>query len=234
MVDPSISYEEKEEHIIKGEKEIVQELIENKDYICSWCFDVLKYELKNEKFDYIPPLLQSLHEKGFRIPLFVKWMKLNDVKDLGSYDYNAYELNGCIGCLNKIDILDMRHYALESSLNDKRFHPITLKNIPYLMVTITYLFNFEKCNHVYDWTIGKHGVSINFVVNKRKYSSTFLPEVAPQHNFDHKTTIKKLIRKANYKGEINDDLLKIIQVERYEGVSCSLTYTDYQKSKRMY
>ncbi|SBS86023.1 hypothetical protein POVCU2_0034780 [Plasmodium ovale curtisi] len=210
-------------------KDAVSELIEEKNVICSWCFDILEHELKKKKFDYIPPVLQKLHKNGFKIPFFVKWMKLNDVKNMGSYDYDEYELKGCIGCLSEIDVYEIRYYALQSSLNDNRFYPITLNDLPYLIVTITYLFNFEECKHIYDWVIGKHGIKLNFTVNKRKYSSTFLPDVASQHNFDHKTTIKKLIRKANYRGEINDELLNIIQVERYEGVNCSLTYADYLK-----
>ncbi|SBS87998.1 conserved Plasmodium protein, unknown function [Plasmodium malariae] len=223
---------EKTVELVNDKKDVVTELIEKKDIICSWCFDILKHELKREKYDYIPAVLEALHQKGFKIPFFVKWMKLNDMNDLGSYDYDAYELKGCIGCLSEIDILELHYYTLQSSLNDTRFDPITLKDLPYLIVTITYLFNFEECNHIYDWVIGKHGIKINFTVNKKKYSSTFLPDVASQHNFDHQTTIRKLIRKANYRGEINDELLKIIQVERYEGVNCSLTYTDYEKMKR--
>ncbi|SCO74055.1 conserved Plasmodium protein, unknown function [Plasmodium vivax] len=231
-MQPAQSEEQTEAQVPKSQAKIVNELIENKDSICAWCFDVLKNELKNEKLDKAPPLIQSLHKSGFKIPFFVKWMKLNDVKDMGSYDYDAYELNGCIGCLNETDIMELRYYAVESALNDTRFYPITLKDFPSLIVTITYLFNFEKCAHVYDWVIGKHGIKISFVVNKRRYSSTFLPEVASQHNFDHQTTVKKLIRKANYRGEINDELLENIQVERYEGVSCSLTHVDYERGKR--
>ncbi|CRH01741.1 conserved Plasmodium protein, unknown function [Plasmodium relictum] len=219
------------DHVELNDEDIVSELIEKKDVICSWCFDILKHELKNEKFDYIPPTLQMLHKKGIKIPFFVKWMKLNDIKDLGSYNCGSYELKGCIGCLNKIDILELYYYTLQSALNDTRFYPITLKDLPYLIIVINYLFNFEECNHVYDWTIGKHGIKINFTINRKKYSSTFLPDIPVEHNYDHKTTIKKLIRKANYKGEINDELLKKIQVERYEGISCSLTYSDYEKLK---
>ncbi|SOV24379.1 conserved protein, unknown function [Plasmodium sp. DRC-Itaito] len=210
---------------------VVDELIRRKDEICSWCFDILYYELKNEKYNYVPPLLLDLHKEGFKIPIFIKWMKLNDIKDMGSYDYDAYELKGCIGCLADVDILEISYYALQSSLHDTRFLPVTLKELPFLIVSITYLFNFEECKHVYDWVIGKHGIKINFTLNKKKYSATFLPEVAIQHNFNHETTVKKLIRKTNYRGEINQELLNIIQVERYQGISCSLTYQDYQKFK---
>ncbi|CRG95057.1 conserved Plasmodium protein, unknown function [Plasmodium gallinaceum] len=223
-----------EDDVNLNDEDIVSELVEKKDIICSWCFDILKHELKNEKFDYVPPILKKLHKKGVKIPFFVKWMKLIDIKDLGSYNCDLYDLKGCIGCLNDIDILQLYYYTLQSALNDTRFYPITLKDLPYLKVTITYLFNFEKCNHIYDWIIGKHGIKINFTINRKKYSSTFLPDVALQHNFDHKMTIRKLIRKANYKGEINDELLEKIQVERYEGISCSLTYQDYEKLKFSY
>ncbi|SCM08979.1 conserved Plasmodium protein, unknown function [Plasmodium chabaudi chabaudi] len=222
----------KDDNLSQDKSEAVSKLVENKDIVCSWCFDTLKNKLENKKFNFVPPIIKSLHEKGFKIAFFVKWMKLNNVKDMGSYEYDAYDLKGCIGCLSEIDLLELQYYSLESSLNDTRFSPITLKDLPYLIVTITYIFNFEKCEHVYDWVIGKHGIKINFTINNRRYSSTFLPDVATEHNFDHKTTISHLIRKANYRGVINDDLLKIIQTERYQGVNCSLTYSDYEKVKQ--
>ncbi|VWU52785.1 conserved protein, unknown function [Hepatocystis sp. ex Piliocolobus tephrosceles] len=209
-------------------KEVVK-LIKNKNIICSWCFDILKHKLNNKEFYYVPNIIQKLHDENFKIPFFIKWMRLDNPKYLGSYNYDNYELKGCIGCLSKIDILDIQYYTLQSALHDTRFYSITLKDLPYLIVTITYLYNFEKCKHVHDWTIGRHGIIISFTVNRVKYSSTFLPEVALQHKYDHKTTLKKLIRKANYAGDIDDDLLKIIKVEKYEGTSCSLTYVDYEK-----
>ncbi|KEG04920.1 hypothetical protein YYE_00495 [Plasmodium vinckei vinckei] len=222
----------KDNNLSQDKSEAVSKLVENKDIVCSWCFDTLKNKLENKKFSFIPPIIKTLHEKGFKIAFFVKWMKLNNIKDMGSYEYDAYDLKGCIGCLSEIDLLELQYYSLESSLNDTRFNPITLRDLPYLIVTITYIFNFEKCEHVYDWVIGKHGIKINFTINNRRYSSTFLPDVATEHNFDHKTTISHLIRKANYRGVINDDLLKIIQTERYQGVNCSLTYSDYEKFKQ--
>ncbi|SCN27985.1 conserved Plasmodium protein, unknown function [Plasmodium berghei] len=230
MSSPSTIFEN--ENISQDKSEVVSKLMENKNIVCSWCFDILKNKLENKKLNYVPPIIKTLHEKGFKIAFFVKWMKLNNVKDLGSYEYDAYDLKGCIGCLNEIDLTELQYYTLESSLNDTRFNPITLRDLPYLIVTITYIFNFEKCEHVYDWVIGKHGIKINFTINNKRYSSTFLPDVATEHNFDHKTTITHLIRKANYRGIINDELLNIIQTERYQGVNCSLTYSDYEKIKK--
>lgn len=52
----------------------------------------------------------------------------------------------------------------------------------------------------YDWVIGTHGIIIDFIHNKKKYNATFLPEVASENQWDHKTTLKHLIRKT---GKLN-------------------------------
>lgn len=216
------------ENIENGGTEALKLLMKQKDTICSWCFDVLIHELEEKDYDYIPSVIKKLKKEGHNFAFFVKWMKLYNKRNLGSYDHNLYELKGCLGCLAENELTELKHYALQSALNDLRFEQIVLEDVPYLMLTITYIFNFEKCRHVYDWEIGKHGIKINFKVRGKSYSSTFLPDVASHHNFTHESTIKKLIRKAEFHGEITEELLNRIEIERYQGVSCSMTYTDYE------
>lgn len=215
-------------NLVEGDIGVVNILIKEKKSICSWCFDALIHELENRNYSYIPDVINKLKKQKINFAFFVKWMKLYDKKNLGSYDHNLYELKGCMGCLAKNELTEIKHYALQSALNDLRFEQIVLEDIPYLMVTITYIFNFEKCKHLYDWEIGKHGVKIYFKIRGKAHSATFLPDVALHHNFTHELTIKKLIRKANFYGEITEELLNLIEVERYQGVSCSLTYNDYE------
>lgn len=211
-----------------GEAEALEILMKEKDTICSWCFDVLIHELEEKDYTYTPAVIKKLKKQEKNFAFFVKWMKLYNKKNLGSYDHNLYELKGCIGCLSENELTELRHYALQSALNDLRFDQIVLEDVPYLMLTITYIFKFEKCQHVYDWEIGKHGIKIHFKVQGKNYSSTFLPDVALHHKFTHESTIRKLIRKANFHGEITEELLNKIEIERYQGVSCSMTYTDYE------
>ena len=86
----------------------------------------------------------------------------------------------------------LKKYALTSALNDTRFDPITLKEVPELNVSVSLLVEFENGKDAYDWEVGKHGIEIFF----EDYSATFLPEVAAEENWTKQETIIHLIRKA--------------------------------------
>ena len=68
-------------------------------------------------------------------------------------------------------------YALISALEDDRFPPMTLKEVPQLSVGLSLLVNFTELQDPYDWEVGVHGVEIEFTEAGREYSATFLPEV---------------------------------------------------------
>ncbi len=53
-------------------------------------------------------------------------------------------------------------YALIAALNDTRFSPISLKELPELQVGVSLLVNFEPTSHPLDWEIGTHGIEIDF------------------------------------------------------------------------
>ena len=72
-------------------------------------------------------------------------------------------------------------WALKSALQDRRFSPISLNELPLLKVGISLLTDFEEIQDKYDWEIGKHGLWIEH----QGRSATFLPEVALEQGWDH-------------------------------------------------
>lgn len=62
---------------------------------------------------------------------------------------------------NQLD-QDLPKYALVAALNDERFSPISIDEVPELHVSVSLLVNFETTKHPLDWEIGKHGIKIEF------------------------------------------------------------------------
>ena len=129
----------------------------------TFCFDTLRAALNKDQKPVFP---EQWPDPAY--PIFVTWTK-------GSSD----ELRGCIGTfapqkLSKI----LGKYALISALEDTRFDPISKKEVPKLNVGLSLLVNFTDIEDPLEWEVGRHGIEIEFEVNGRHYSGTFLPEVA--------------------------------------------------------
>ena len=52
--------------------------------------------------------------------------------------------------------------ALRSALRDRRFPPIAAKELPALRCTVSLLCAFEKAGDWADWTVGVHGLIVEF------------------------------------------------------------------------
>ena len=78
-------------------------------------------------------------------------------------------------------LLGLREYAITSALKDSRFAPITRDEIQRLTVSVSILQGFEEARHHLDWTLGIHGIRIEFI-NERgsKRTATYLPQVATE------------------------------------------------------
>ena len=93
-----------------------------------------------------------------------------------TYHINGDTLRGCIGNLSPISLPHaVPEYALISALNDTRFAPVTLAELPNLSVTVSLLVKYEECSAL-DWEIGVHGILIEY----KGHSATFLPEVSAE------------------------------------------------------
>ena len=69
----------------------------------------------------------------------------------------------CAGCLSPLPITSLKDYALTSALKDRRFSPIDACELPHLHCVVSLLTNFEVACSLDDWTIGPHGVKVDFV-----------------------------------------------------------------------
>lgn len=101
-----------------------------------------------------------------------------------------------------------------------------------MTVSISLLKNFEECSDYKDWVIGQHGVEMFYTDEAgNEYSSTFLPEVALEHNWDHKATILELLRKSGYRKRnamVDDELFTKIRLKRYSSEKISANYQAYK------
>jgi len=154
----------------------------------------------------------------------VTWNKLRRTDDLKS----GYSLRGCIGCFSPLELESgLKDYTIKSALEDTRFSPVMASEITQLQCAVSLLMNFTSAAHLYDWIIGTHGLRIEFVAGGRRYSSTYLPEVAAEQGWTHERTITSLVAKAGYNKPVTRELLDSIKVTRYQSSKCYLSYAEY-------
>jgi uncharacterized protein (TIGR00296 family) len=191
---------------------------------CAYCFDVLIHS-----FDSKSPLQELKKGADQKFPLFVTWKK-------HSGDPKNYKLRGCIGTFSPLELASgLREYALTSAFKDSRFSPMKTSELPYLMCDVSLLTNFETAKHIDDWTVGKHGITIEFVcpVKSKSYSATYLPEVAEEQGWNRSRTITELIQKAGYTRTITSRVKESIRLTRYESSKASLSYDAYVKMRQV-
>ncbi|XP_058789705.1 nuclear protein AMMECR1 isoform X2 [Phymastichus coffea] len=153
-----------------------------------------------------------------RNPLFVTWKIGKDMR-----------LRGCIGTFNPMHLhTGLREYATTSAFKDSRFNPITRDEFSRLHVSVSILRHFEDGINYLDWTIGLHGIRIEFHNEKgNRRTATYLPDVAAEQGWDHTETIDSLLHKGGYKGLITPDIRRSIKLTRYQSEQVTVSYQDY-------
>nr|OQO21030.1 hypothetical protein B0A51_08390 [Rachicladosporium sp. CCFEE 5018] len=138
-------------------------------------------------------------ENYIEVPLFITW---NTVSARSGHK----SLRGCIGTFEPMELESgLRSYALTSALEDPRFPPIPASLLPSLSAHVTLLTNFSSPSHdPLAWTLGQHGIRINFYERSRRLSSTYLPDVAPEQGWDKEEAVVSLMRKAGWRGREED------------------------------
>jgi uncharacterized protein (TIGR00296 family) len=156
-------------------------------------------------------------------PLFVTWNKRPSPN-------SSYTLRGCIGTFESQPLPDgLASYALTSALYDTRFRPMTGPELPNLEVCVTLLTDFETCTQgPLDWEVGVHGIKISFYERNRRYSATYLPDVAVEQGWDREETLESLVRKAGYSGRKGWKELEM-DVVRYQGRKESVEWEEYKE-----
>ncbi|XP_013117491.1 uncharacterized protein CG5902 [Stomoxys calcitrans] len=181
--------------------------------MCLFCFEVLDCELNNVEGPGTPPFTNDAY------PLFVTWKTGRDKR-----------LRGCIGTFSAMHLHSgLREYALTSALKDSRFAPISRDELPKLTVSVSILQNFEEANGHLDWSLGVHGIRIEFI-NERgcKRTATYLPQVATEQGWDQIQTIDSLLRKGGYRAAITPETRKSIKLTRYRSQEIQMNYKEYR------
>lgn len=119
-----------------------------------------------------------------------------------------------------------KNTCTHSALRDRRFSPITRAELPSLHCTVSLLRAFEPAAAWDDWTVGTHGLTIDFEdpATGRARGATYLPCVARDQGWDARTTIDSLVRKAGYGGPITDELRRELSVQRYQASTASASF----------
>lgn len=126
----------------------------------------------------------------------------------------------------------LKEYAITSAFRDSRFKPIAKEEVPSLQCGVSLLVNFERIEDIRDWTIGRHGVRMNFHDGHRSRSAVFLPEVAHEQGWNHLETIDQLIYKSGFHGEITEELRRSLRCVRFQSSKIVLDYKDYVAYKQ--
>ncbi len=123
------------------------------------------------------------------------------------------QLRGCIG-----EIFPSRNLykavmdrAVDSAVNDPRFHPVKKDEVAGLHIEISALSPPHPVDSWRDIVIGKHGMTLS----KNGRSAVFLPQVAPEQGWEIEETLTHLATKA---GLAPNDWREGCQFEVFEAI----------------
>ncbi|ELR09613.1 hypothetical protein GMDG_04106 [Pseudogymnoascus destructans 20631-21] len=175
------------------------------------------------------PIGQSLYPRSAQssaltsTPLFVTWNILTPPLQLR-------QLRGCIGTFEAQPLdTGLATYALAAAHSDNRFNPIVTHELPALEVAVTLLTNFETCAGPLDWELGVHGIKISFYQKSKRYSATYLPDVAVEQGWNKEETLESLVRKAGWRKGGGWRDVGELKVVRYQGRKESVEYEEYKR-----
>lgn len=198
--------------------------------LCCLAFESLYNKLFTDSpsisYDKFKSIIHSNADLPLKAPLFITWNK-NE------------QLRGCIGTFQPLPIESgTKRFSLTSSLQDPRFPPIGKLEFKLLSVSVTLLDNFEPTKEWDDWTIGDHGLKVNFSKDGEMYLGTFLPSVAVEQEWDKITTLDYLLKKADYTRVLKSKTTEFYQtgidegwleLVRYEGLKECLDYNEFME-----
>jgi uncharacterized protein (TIGR00296 family) len=179
----------------------------------AFCFQVLIHKLRADGQTLAIPLtLPAVNVGG----MFVTW------------ETSDGNLRGCIGSLSELPLSDLEKFSLRASLEDSRFAPISISEVPGLVCHVSILHSFEKCNGARDWTIGVHGITVEFVVSRRVYRATFLPQVMSEQRWTKDEAVKQAVRKSGFNGSLSE-VREMLEITRYQSSKASMSYAEFSR-----
>ncbi|MCP4252361.1 MAG: AmmeMemoRadiSam system protein B [Candidatus Scalindua sp.] len=116
-------------------------------------------------------------------------------------------LRGCIGHIQPREQLfnAVIDNAINSSMNDRRFRPVSEDELPDIEIDISVLSPIKEISGAEKFIIGKHGIIINLEGTR----AVFLPQVATEQGWDREETLAHLCNKAGLPSHAwKDDKMK--------------------------
>jgi AmmeMemoRadiSam system protein A len=103
-------------------------------------------------------------------------------------------LRGCIGSLAPVEELyrSVHNNAVNAAMKDPRFRPVTSDERGRLEVDISILSPIVPIGGIDEFRLGEHGI----ILEKGRYRSVYLPEVALEQRWDVEQTLSSLSEKA--------------------------------------
>jgi len=103
-------------------------------------------------------------------------------------------LRGCIGSLAPVAPLykSVHENAINASMKDFRFQPVSAAELPGLDVHISILSPIVGIGSLDEFKIGEHGI----IIEKHGRRAVYLPEVAVEQGWTKEETLASLCRKA--------------------------------------
>ena len=175
-----------------------------------FCFTSIINHLEKKKLPKYPKSLDKSY------PIFVTWKKGKN-----------RSLRGCIGTFTSQPLSkNLQKYALISAFQDSRFLPIKINEISKLHLSLSFLFDYQKNKKWNEWEIGIHGIIIEFERDDDMLEATFLPEVAKEQGWGRLETIRFLVRKAGFDGDL-EEVLEGISLTSYRSMKGFMSYDEY-------
>lgn len=103
---------------------------------------------------------------------------------------NTGQLRGCIGLMESDEPLykTISRMAVAAALDDPRFNPVTVEDLPKLKYEVSVLSPMRKIKDVSEIKLGKHGVK----VQNNGRSGVFLPQVADETGWSKEEFLNRL------------------------------------------
>jgi uncharacterized protein (TIGR00296 family) len=119
----------------------------------------------------------------------------------------------------------LRQFAINAAIRDRRFTPVSGRELEHLECQVSLLHSFEKCHGPLDWEVGVHGTTFTM----GRYRATFLPEVARELKWTKEQTLEHLAKKSGLKRKITVADYPEIDITRYRSSHIRVTWAEDQE-----
>lgn len=104
------------------------------------------------------------------------------------------ELRGCIGYIEaqKPLVETVEEAAMRAALDDYRFFPVTMEEVPRLEIEISVLSPLKCVDSVEEIVVGTHGL----IVESKNRRGLLLPQVPVEQGWDREVFLSQTCRKA--------------------------------------